>query len=177
MRDAVMSRPEDGVLASIADPKPIRMYDPEDPRRRRAKVQTSSELVRWMEEPDRSPKVMKILEVLAKAERDQRVMANVNERLRDVGFVELRCRETERLATVRPRCGQGRNVLGQGPTATPIRRSNAIPLCTYCFHPGHGCWPVGIARDGTMAGPSGCVRDGHSFALASSQSGTRARGS
>ena len=90
MRDAVMSRPEDGVLASIADPKPIRMYDPEDPRRRRAKVQTSSELVRWMEEPDRSPKVMKILEVLAKAERDQRVMANVNERLRDVGFVELR---------------------------------------------------------------------------------------
>ena len=44
MRDAVMSRPEDGVLASIADPKPIRMYDPEDPRRRRAKVQTSSEL-------------------------------------------------------------------------------------------------------------------------------------
>ena len=43
-----------------------------------------------MEEPDRSPKVMKILEVLAKAERDQRVMANVNERLRDVGFVELR---------------------------------------------------------------------------------------
>ena len=42
MRDAVMSRPEDGVLASIADPKPIRMYDPEDPRRRRAKVQTSA---------------------------------------------------------------------------------------------------------------------------------------
>ncbi|MCH2151688.1 MAG: hypothetical protein MK075_08635, partial [Phycisphaerales bacterium] len=90
MRDAVMSRPEDGVLASIADPKPIRMYDPEDPRRRRAKVQTSAELTRWMEEPDRSPKVMKILEVLAKAERDQRVMANVDERLREVGFVELR---------------------------------------------------------------------------------------
>ena len=43
-----------------------------------------------MEEPDRSPKVMKILEVLAKAERDQRVMANVDERLREVGFVELR---------------------------------------------------------------------------------------
>ena len=66
------------------------MYDPEDPRRRRAKVQTSAELTRWMEEPDRSPKVMKILEVLAKAERDQRVMANVDERLREVGFVELR---------------------------------------------------------------------------------------
>ncbi|MAV54343.1 MAG: hypothetical protein CMJ28_00125 [Phycisphaerae bacterium] len=90
MRDAVMSRPEDGVLASIADPKPIRMYDPEDPRRRRAKVQTTPELSRWMDEPDRSPKVMKILDILARSERDQRVMASVDAQLRTTGFVELR---------------------------------------------------------------------------------------
>ena len=90
MRDAVISRPEEGVLASVADPKPLRMYDPEDPRRRRAKLQPTPELWRWMQEPDRSPKVMKVLKEIARFERDQRVLSSIDERLRVAGFVEFR---------------------------------------------------------------------------------------
>ena len=90
MRDAVISRPEDGVLASVADPKSLRMYDPEDPRRRRAKLQPTPELWRWMEEPDRSPEVMKVLKEIARFERDQRVLSSLDDRLRVAGFVEFR---------------------------------------------------------------------------------------
>ena len=90
MKDAVISRPEEGVLASVADPKPLRMYDPEDPRRRRAKLQPTPELWRWMQEPDRSPEVMKVLKEIARFERDQRVLSSIDERLRVAGFVEFR---------------------------------------------------------------------------------------
>ncbi len=90
MKDAVMSRPEDGVLASVADPKPLRMYDPEDPRRRRAKLQPTPELWRWIQEPDRSPEVMKVLKGIARFERDQRVLSSIDDRLRTAGFVEFR---------------------------------------------------------------------------------------
>ena len=68
-----------------------------------------------MEEPDRSPKVMKILEVLAKAERDQRVMANVDERLREVGFVELRSPADGEVWQLSAQgVDQGRKMFGEG---------------------------------------------------------------